>query len=788
MKTDQTELVARPRGPWTEWLSAGLITTLLLLPATGFGKPSDSKSPLMFGAHAPNAVPPIGTIFTVNSTGDGASVCPGTQCTLRGAILAANLHAGDDGISFAIPLTEPGCDPGSGRCIINLNSALPDLSTNIAINGPGADKLTVRRNTLDEFRIFNVTTPGVVAISGLTITNGDLTSGNGGGIRNGNTGTLNVTSCTVSYNSVDAGGGGIDNSSGGTVNISNSMISGNRANFGGGMNNGTVFANSETMNITNSTINGNSTVEIGGTPTGLSNDRLGGGIYNELGSLNISGSTISSNNTPRDAGGIFNHGPMSISNSTINNNITSGNGGGILNFGTMNLSGSTISSNFAHTGGGMQTLGSGVNITNSTITGNAALGRGFFFGGGIDVSGGGNPTIKSSIIALNSSSRNPDLEGNFTSAGFNLIGIADGSNGFTNGQNNDQVGFSFSPLDPKFDGAGLRNDGGPTQTIALLPGSRAIDKGTSHGLTGDLITDQRGTGFPRTFDDPAVPNATGGDGTDVGAFELNASEPTPTPTPTPSPQPTPVVVAAGSSLVNESCPPANGMIDPGETVTVNLNLTNNGQRPSNNLVATLQPSGNVLVPSGPQTFGSIASGDTVGRDFSFTANGNCGDTITLMLQLQDGSTNLGTVNYTFTLGCNTACAGAPRISTSTTFSCSGSNVVANVTVSNSGTVQATNVVLTTAKLGGINGTPLPQSIGTLAPGASVTVPVTFSLSLQIGGTYDGGTFNSTRRISTPFCTSASLLTPNLPLLFPSTNFVAVAEASRSSGRNTRRRE
>src|SRR5205814_1827670 len=164
-----------------------------------------------------------------------------------------------------------------------------------------------------------------------------------------------------------------------------------------------------------------------------------------------------------------------------------------------------------------------------------------------------------------------------------------------------------------------------------------------------------------------------------------------------------VLVAAGSSLVNESCPPANGMMDPGETVTVNLNLTNNGQGPTNSLVATLQPSSNVLVPSGPQTYGSIASGATVGRDFSFTANGNCGDTITLTLQLQDGPTNLGTVSYTFTLGCNTACAGAPRVITSTTFSCSGSNVVANVTVSNSGTVTATNVVLITAKLGGVSG-------------------------------------------------------------------------------------
>ena len=57
----------------------------------------------------------------------------------------------------------------------------------------------------------------------------------------------------------------------------------------------------------------------------------------------------------------------------------------------------------------------------------------------------------------------------------------------------------------------------------MLFGSPAIDKGTSNGLTGHLTTDQRGAGFPRTFDDPATPNATGGDGTDIGAFELQTA-------------------------------------------------------------------------------------------------------------------------------------------------------------------------------------------------------------------------------------------------------------------------
>ena len=112
----------------------------------------------------------------------------------------------------------------------------------------------------------------------------------------------------------------------------------------------------------------------------------------------------------------------------------------------------------------------------------------------------------------------------------------------------------------------------------------------------------------------------------------------------------PIVNAAGSTLVNESCPPANNAIDPGERVTVNLKLMNKGGVSTSNLVATLQPNGGVIAPSDPQSYGAIPPGGMAARDFSFTADGNCGDTITATLQLQDGATNLGTVSYTFKLG------------------------------------------------------------------------------------------------------------------------------------------
>lgn len=101
-------------------------------------------------------------------------------------------------------------------------------------------------------------------------------------------------------------------------------------------------------------------------------------------------------------------------------------------------------------------------------------------------------------------------------------------------------------------------------------------------------------------------------------------------------------------------------------------------------------------------------------------------------------------------------------------SCSGGNTVANITITNSGTATANNVELTTATLGGINGTPLPQPVGALAPGASSVKTVTFigapsgMPTLRVGGTYTGGTYNSNRKVNAPPCNVASWLSPATP--------------------------
>ena len=97
--------------------------------------------------------------------------------------------------------------------------------------------------------------------------------------------------------------------------------------------------------------------------------------------------------------------------------------------------------------------------------------------------------------------------------------------------------------------------------------------------------------------------------------------------------------------------PTNGVIDPDETVTVELSLENVGSTDTTNLVATLQATGGVTSPSGPQNYGAlVAGGSAVTRPFTFTASATCGDTVVATLNLQDGATNLGTVTFNFATG------------------------------------------------------------------------------------------------------------------------------------------
>jgi len=114
----------------------------------------------------------------------------------------------------------------------------------------------------------------------------------------------------------------------------------------------------------------------------------------------------------------------------------------------------------------------------------------------------------------------------------------------------------------------------------------------------------------------------------------------------------PEIFAAPPAVITaESVAPANNAFDPHETVTVQFPLQNFGTGATTNLVATLQPTGGVLAPSAPQSYGALSpSAGAVSRPFTFVVGGNCGDTVTATLQLQDGATDFGTVTFTFLVG------------------------------------------------------------------------------------------------------------------------------------------
>jgi uncharacterized repeat protein (TIGR01451 family) len=114
--------------------------------------------------------------------------------------------------------------------------------------------------------------------------------------------------------------------------------------------------------------------------------------------------------------------------------------------------------------------------------------------------------------------------------------------------------------------------------------------------------------------------------------------------------PRPVIEAAGAWVVAESRVPANGAIDPGETVTMTLGLRNAGQIGTSNLVATLLAGGGVVNPDGPKVYGNtVPGGGIVFRNFKFTAEATPQGVITATLNVSEGSLPLGTVTFIFDL-------------------------------------------------------------------------------------------------------------------------------------------
>ncbi len=264
-------------------------------------------------------------------------------------------------------------------------------------------------------------------------------------------------------NAAEQGGGGISNQE--NLIVNEAIITNNSADSGIG--GGVLTKDNATTTINYSTISDNSTGS-------------GGGIFNSSSTTTINYSTISGNSATQSGGGVastgFYGGSTIVNNSTISGNSANKYGGGIDAFDTF------------------------LEVTNSTIADNAAKDS----GSGVSVAFSGS-TFTSNIIADNANNDDIAGDGNISSGGNNLIGNGDGTI-FVNGIKQDLVGTAASPLDPKLEE--LQDNGGLTQTRALLPDSPAINAGSN---TAEFTTDQRGAGFERVlFDAP-----------DIGAFEAD---------------------------------------------------------------------------------------------------------------------------------------------------------------------------------------------------------------------------------------------------------------------------
>jgi hypothetical protein len=244
----------------------------------------------------------------------------------------------------------------------------------------------------------------------------------------------------------------------------------------------------------------------------------GSAIFNEGGTLEVSNSTISDNHADDYGGGIFNApgGTVEVINSTISDNTAADIGGGIRSFGTLKVINSTISGNDADfAGGGSDNDGGTLEVINSTISDNNASldggaingigtstiinstisGNSASFGGGI--SGGATVTLQGTIVA--NSEFGGNCAGQPTDGGYNIDD--DGTCGFA------QATGSLPNTDPLLDPEGLKDNGGPTPTIALLPESPAVDL-VGQDACPPPSTDQRGVERPQ------------GEACDAGAFEL----------------------------------------------------------------------------------------------------------------------------------------------------------------------------------------------------------------------------------------------------------------------------
>jgi hypothetical protein len=479
-------------------------------------------------------------------------------------LVIQNGQAADDGTSGAS--TDPTAQNTNraGGGILNNGGSL--TLDNVIVQSCQAlgkgDSVINQHTTLDALGggLASLAATGNVIITDSTLTANTAAGGNGGNFNNGAGsnamggsiyfagGTLNINGSRIDNSAANGGNGGNQDQNGQT-----------NGGFGGVAQGGGVWVGGGTATINNTTFEsteangGNSGTGGNGANPGGGAD--GGGLFS-LGNVTVTnstfhlagatggdggdafGSTCLGGHMAGDGGGarggaIFaDGGSLIINTATFANNFaTGGNGGdggqtnGGLNCGNHGAGGLAYGGAITNNNAATLNIKHGTISLNNAQAGNTGVNQGGAnkpprlvaegTGGGIRV-GPASVTLENTIIAVNTAANGagdttgapipgPNVDGAVTSNGHNLLGTATEATGFTG--TGDLTG-----ADPML--AALADNGGPTQTMALSPGSPAIDAGVAAGATFD----QRGK--PRTFDDPGVANAATSDGTDIGAFEL----------------------------------------------------------------------------------------------------------------------------------------------------------------------------------------------------------------------------------------------------------------------------
>ncbi len=491
---------------------------------------------------------PTSEVFGGDGGSGGAIMNWGLLTVVGGTFVENTSHGGST--KFSGKTTEFEGSEGTGGAIDNRGALVVSGGTSFSANiaEAGADGTVFSGSGGEGGAITNNASAHITDASFNANTAAGASSEGADGGAIDNLGTLRITEGTLSNNVAGTGASGSDGGEGGAImnhsslHIAASTLVGNKAAGNATANGeGGAVQSSGAVTIENSSLDGNS----------VQGPTSEGGAIESFSSLAISGSTLNGNTGAEEGGAIESFSSLTIQASTLSGNSVAGKaaeGGAIESFSSLTIEGSTLNANTSANEGGAIESFTSLEATNATIAGNsatkegggienygaAALANVTLAGNGASATHGGNvenfgplllhdTIVAQGTVTGGSGGENCAGPGEYISLGFNLEDQNQCT--LTAAGDKTNVGAGLGPL---------AANGGPTQTLALLAGSPAIDAGDSGGCTNtegeQLTVDQRGTHRPQ------------GSRCDIGAYEL-VQTPSPAPPPTPFVHLTPVLPA-----------------------------------------------------------------------------------------------------------------------------------------------------------------------------------------------------------------------------------------------------